>query len=97
MDPTIASTPGTGTAAAGTPAAVALREPGPRSRTFDRLTRALPLVELGVILVLEAIQWAAYKRRRLGWRAEGAVARWEHDLTRPMGVRATGRRPARRR
>jgi hypothetical protein len=97
MDPTIASTTGTETAAAGTPAAAALPDPGRRSGTLHRLTRAVPLIELGAILVIEAIYWAGYTRRRLGWRAEGALARWEHELTRPMGDRATGGRPTRRR
>lgn len=63
------------------------------SGTRHRLARAMPLIKLAALVVIEAIWWAAYARRRLGWRAQNALTRWEHDVTRPGGDRAASTRP----
>ena len=96
MESSIAPATGTATTTASAPVTVARREPGPRSSTLHRLARAIPLIKLAALVVIEVVWWATYARRQLGWRAQGAMARWEHDLTRPRGDRAASSRPRRR-
>jgi hypothetical protein len=56
-----------------------------------RLARTWWLIELGVLVAIEAIRRLAYARRRLGLRAQGAVATWEYELSRPK-ARPSNRR-----
>jgi hypothetical protein len=95
MESTIALTAGAATMTASGPVTVARRHPRLRSSTLHRLARAMPPTKLGVLVVIEAIGWAVYTRRRLGWRAQGALAKWEHGFTRPRVDRTASSRPIR--
>jgi hypothetical protein len=53
-----------------------------RPFTAERLWRAIKLAEIGGIALLNVFVWFSYRRRRVRWRAQGAVARWEHDFAR---------------
>lgn len=44
------------------------------------LRRAIRLAEIASLVVFQAVLWLAYRRQRLRWRTQGAVARWEHEL-----------------
>ena len=95
MESTIALTAGAATMTDSGPVTVARRHPGPRSSTLHHLARAMPLIELGALVLFQAIWWVSYRRRRLGWRAQGALARGEQGRTRPRVERAASSRPIR--
>jgi hypothetical protein len=56
------------------------------------LRRALPLIEMAALVLYGAYLWVSDRRRRLRWRAEGAIDKWE-SAKRPKVKRgARGRR-----
>jgi hypothetical protein len=66
------------------------------THTNGGVRQAIRLTEVGSLVVLEAVLWLRYRRQRLRWRAQGALARWEHDLTsgqaRQAGINRAKRR-----
>jgi hypothetical protein len=64
--------------------------------TGGGLRQAIRLTEAGSLVVLEAVLWLRYRRQRLRWRAQGALARWEHDLVSGQAGQAGIKRAKRR-
>jgi len=44
------------------------------------IRRAATTTELTGFVLLNAVVWLAYARRRLRWRARGTFDRWEHEF-----------------
>ena len=55
------------------------------------LRRAIPLVEMAALVLYGAYLWVSDRRRRLRWRAEGAIDTWE-SAKRPKIKRGANRR-----
>jgi hypothetical protein len=51
-----------------------------RSPIAGGLGRTITATELAGLILLEILLWISYRRQRLRWRTQNAVARWENDL-----------------
>jgi hypothetical protein len=40
------------------------------------------VAEMVVLVLVKTLPWLAYRRRHLGWQAQGAVMRWETGIPR---------------
>jgi hypothetical protein len=60
--------------------------------TTERLPGAMLITTIGGLVVYELVLWCSDRRRTLRWRAQGAIARWEHDLGRRRPRRTDARR-----
>ncbi|HEX8804065.1 MAG TPA: hypothetical protein VF743_07720 [Acidimicrobiales bacterium] len=56
------------------------------------LRRVITAVEIVALLLFELLLWISYRRQRLRWRTQGAVARWENDFVRGRRQRRPRRR-----
>jgi len=65
---------------------------GVGSKATD-LWRTMSRTKFAAIVLLEALVWISYRRRRLRWQAQGAFARWERNVTQPRVKRASNVQP----